>query len=80
MNIVSKRLLGGALAGALIFAAPACGDDEDGDGGTTDEEIQDVEDTAEDLGNEAEDTADSVGDEVEEEVDSQDEGSNDDGE
>jgi hypothetical protein len=47
----------------------ACGDDEDGDGGTTDEEIQ-----------EGEDTVDSVGDEVEEEVDAQDEGSNDDDE
>jgi hypothetical protein len=47
----------------------ACGDDEDGDGGTTDEEIQ-----------EGEDTVDNVGDEVEEEVDSQDEGTNDDGE
>lgn len=80
MNTVSKRLLGGALAGALVLAAPACGDDEDGDGGTTDEEIQDVQDTAEDIGQDAEDTADSVGDEVEEEVDSQDEGSDDDGE
>jgi hypothetical protein len=47
----------------------ACGDDEDGDGGTTDEEIQEGEDTVED-----------VGDEIEEEVDSQDEGSNDDDE
>jgi hypothetical protein len=47
----------------------ACGDDEDGDGGTTDEEIQEGEDTVED-----------VGDEIEEEVDAQDEGSNDDGE
>ena len=46
-----------------------CGDDEDGDGGTTDEEIQ-----------EGEDRVDDVGDEVQEEVDAQDEGSNDDGE
>ncbi len=56
-------LLGlGALGGA------ACSD-EDGDGGTTDEEIQD-----------GEDTVDSVVDEVEEEVDAQDEGSNQDDE
>ncbi len=79
MNRISKSLLGGALA-TMIVIAPACGDDEDGDGGTTDEEIQDVEDTAEDLENKAEDTADSVGDEVEQEMDSQDEGSNEDGE
>ena len=57
-------LLGlGALGGAA-----AC-TDEDGDGGTTDEEIQ-----------EGKDTATSVGDEIEEEVDAQDEGSNEDGE
>jgi hypothetical protein len=47
----------------------ACGDDEDGDGGTTDEEIQ-----------EGEDTVNSIEDEVQEEIDAQDEGSNDDGE
>ena len=35
-------LAGVATAGALLFA-PAC-NDEDGDGATTDEEIQDVED------------------------------------
>ena len=56
-------LLGlGALGGA------ACSD-EDGDGGTTDEEIQDVEDGVED-----------VKDEVDEEVDAQNEGDNEDGE
>jgi hypothetical protein len=56
-------LLGlGALGGA------ACSD-EDGDGGTTDEEIQD-----------GEDTVDSIEGEVEEEVDAQDEGSNEDDE
>lgn len=58
------------LAGALALGGVVgCGDDEDGDGGTTDEEIQ-----------EGDDTVDSLGDEVEEEVDSQDEGSNEDGE
>ncbi len=59
-----------SLAAALALVGPAaCGDDEDGDGGTTDEEIQ-----------EGDDTVDSLGDEVEEEVDSQDQGSNEDGE
>jgi hypothetical protein len=47
----------------------ACGEDEDGDGGTTDEEIQ-----------EGEDTVNSVEDEVQQEIDAQDQGSNDDGE
>ena len=61
-----------ALTMAAVLAlggAAACGDDEDGDGGTTDEEIQ-----------EGEDTVDSVEGEIEEEVDSQDQGTNEDGE
>ena len=58
------------LAGALALGGIAgCGDDEDGDGGTTDEEIQ-----------EGEERLDDAGDEVEEEIDAQDEGSNEDGE
>ncbi len=60
-----------ALSLSVLFgvgALAACSD-EDGDGGTTDEEIQDVEDTV-----------DSIEDEVEEEVDSQNEGSNEDNE
>ena len=61
-------LAAGALLAVGSLAGAACSD-EDGDGGTTDEEIQDVEDTAEE-----------VGDEIEEEIDSQDEGSNEDGE
>ena len=76
MNTMGRRALAGTFAGLLLVAPAACGDDEDGDGGTTDEELQDVEDEADDL----QDDAENVGDEVEEEVDSQDEGSNEDGE
>jgi hypothetical protein len=59
------------LAGALALGGvtAGCGDDEDGDGGTTDEEIQ-----------EGEDRLDDAGDEIQEEVDAQDQGSNEDGE
>ncbi len=57
---VAALLSLGALSGA------ACSD-EDGDGGTTDEEIQD-----------GKDTVDSVEGEIEEEVDAQDEGTNED--
>lgn len=53
-----------ALLGLGSFGVAACSD-EDGDGGVTDEEIQD-----------GKDTATSVGNEVEEEVDAQDEGTN----
>jgi hypothetical protein len=62
-----------AAATAAVFSIGSFGlaacSDEDDDGGTTDEEIQ-----------EGEDTVDSVGDELEEEVDAQDEGTNEDGE
>jgi hypothetical protein len=65
-----RRAAALALTAALALGgAAACGDDEDGDGGTTDEEIQ-----------EGEDRVDDVGDQVEEEVDAQDQGSNEDGE
>jgi hypothetical protein len=50
---------------AVLLLGGACSD-EDNDGGVTDEEIQDLEDAGE-----------SIGDEIEEEVDAQDEGSND---
>lgn len=63
----SRRTITTALLAGAIALAPACSD-EDGDGGVTDEEIEDVENEAEDLG-----------DQVEEEIDAQDEGSNDSG-
>ena len=64
----TTRAITVALASGALLLTAACSD-EDGDGATTDEEIQDLEDGAED-----------VGEEVEEEVDGQDEGSNEDGE
>jgi hypothetical protein len=57
-----------ALGLGALGGVAACSD-EDGDGGTTDEEIQ-----------EGEDTITSLGDEIEEEVDAQGEGSNEDDE
>ena len=57
-----------ALLSLGSFGVAACSD-EDGDGGTTDEEIED-----------GGDTATSVGDEIEEEVDAQTEGDDEDGE
>ena len=58
------KALSAGLLGASLLLVPAC-EDEDGDGGVTDEEIEDVEDTGED-----------VGDEIQEEIDAQDEGTN----
>lgn len=68
----ATRLRAASLAALLgigaISGVAACSD-EDGDGGTTDEEIQD-----------GKDTVDSIEGEVEEEVDAQDQGTNKDGE
>ncbi len=65
---VKAASLAALLSLGAITGVSACSD-EDGDGGTTDEEIQDGQDTVED-----------IGDEVEEEVDAQDEGDNEDDE
>ena len=70
-NRVAPRVRAASVAvllGLGALGAAACSD-EDGDGGTTDEEIQD-----------GEDTVTSIVDEIEEEIDSQDEGSNEDNE
>jgi hypothetical protein len=64
-----RRSLELGLAAALLLGGAAACSDEDGDGGSTDEEIQ-----------EGEDTVDSLEDDIQEEVDAQDEGSNEDGE
>lgn len=67
---MNRRVAVVPFAAALALGGlTACGEDEDGDGGTTDEEIQEGEDRVEDLE-----------DEVQDEVDSQDQGSNEDGE
>ena len=68
---MKNRRLRTAAAILAVFAMPFAGAcaDEDGDGATTDEEIQDGQDT----GNEVED-------EAEEEMEGQDEGTNEDGE
>ena len=67
-----SRRTGAALALLLglgsIFGVAACSD-EDGDGGETDEEIQDVEDGVEE-------GVDDVQEEVDEETDAQNEGDN----
>lgn len=59
MNRRAHRFAAAAMATALVLGGAACGDD-DGDA-----EVEDVEDGAEDLGNEIEEGADEVEDEVE---------------
>jgi hypothetical protein len=66
---LARRLTTASCAGLFALGALAACSDEDGDGGTTDEEIE-----------EGEDTVDSIQGEIEEEIDSQNEGSNEDNE
>lgn len=67
--MATNRITALSVAAILGLGGLAACSDEDGDGGTTDEEIQDGRDTLDD-----------VGDEVEEEVDAQNEGDNEDDE
>ncbi|MDQ3294607.1 MAG: hypothetical protein M3527_09195 [Actinomycetota bacterium] len=62
---MTRTITAAAFAATMLLSA-ACSD-EDGDGATTDEELEDVRDTAT-----------SLGEEIEEEVDGQDEGTNED--
>ncbi len=62
-----------ALFGAGSLLGVAAGSDEDGDGGETDEEIQDIEEGVDDA-------TDAVEDEVDEETDAQNQGDNEDDE
>jgi len=68
MGMITRPLVA-SLAVTMALAGGAACSDEDKDGGTTDEEIQDLDDTGEDVENE-----------IGEEIDSQDQGSDEDGE
>ena len=68
MSTTTRIAAAGLVALFGVGSLTACSD-EDGDGGTTDEEIQD-----------GRDTVDSIEDEIQEEIYSQDTGTNEDGE
>lgn len=69
MSRMTARMTAAGVATILALGGAAACSDEDGDGATTDEELQDVRDGA----NEAEE-------QIQNEVDGQDQGSNQDGE
>ena len=69
MHTTARRITAASVAAFLTIGGLAACSDEDGDGGVSDEEIQDVEDGASNAGNE-----------IEEEVDAQEEGSDEDNE
>lgn len=58
------RVAAAAFSGLLVVATVAC-TDEDGDGASTDEEIDQIDESVENLDNEIEE----IGNEVQEEVD-----------
>lgn len=63
---LTRTVTVGALAAALALGGVACGNDEDGDGATTDEEVGEIDEGVEDTGDELEEEVDEGGEEVEE--------------
>ena len=62
MEILRKFLA--ALFAASLLLVPAACSDEDGDGATTDEEVDQLDETGEDIGNEVEEEVDQGEEEV----------------
>lgn len=62
-NQLAKRALGAGFAAALLLGAAACGDDDD------DVNTEEIEQDAENLGEEGGDEAEQLGDELEQEGD-----------
>ena len=61
-----RRFASVAAVATLLFAPAACGDDEDGDGAETEEEVDQLDEGAEDVGNDLEQEMDEGAEEVEE--------------
>jgi len=66
MTTKMRKLAALGLVATLSLFGAGCGNDEDGDGATTDEEVNQVDETGEDVGNEVEQEVDEGAEEVEE--------------
>jgi hypothetical protein len=60
-----RKFLAALFAASLLLVPAACSD-EDGDGATTDEEVDEIDEGTEDLGNELEEEVDQGEEEVDE--------------
>ena len=69
MTTKMRKLAALGLVTSLSLFGAACGDDEDGDGATTDEEVNEVDEGAEDVGEDIDEGADDLGEEVDEGAD-----------
>ena len=58
-----RKFLAALFAASLLLVPAACSD-EDGDGATTDEEVDELDEGSEDVGNELEEEVDQGSDEV----------------
>jgi len=65
MTRTPRTLAAVALTASLALTGAACGDDEDGDGATTDEEVGEIEDTVEDGADEVSEEVEEGGEELE---------------
>ena len=65
MKTMNRRIAAIAAVAVLGLGGAACSD-EDGDGATTDEEVDQVDESTEDMGDQLEDEVDQGGEEAEE--------------
>lgn len=64
MGNLTRTFAVGALTAGLALGGVACGDDEDGDGATTDEEVGELDDTVDETGEELEEEVEEGSEEV----------------
>lgn len=63
MTLIARRTAAAALAATILFVPVACSD-EDGDGATTDEEVDQIDEQLEDTGDQLQQEVDKGGDEI----------------
>jgi hypothetical protein len=59
-----RKVGAGFLTLAIVFGPAACGSDEDGDGSTTDEEVDQLDEKGEDIGDDMQEEVDRGKEEV----------------
>jgi hypothetical protein len=66
MGNLTRTFAVGALTAGLAFGGVACGEDEDGDGATTDEEVGELDDRVDETGDQLQEEVEEGGAEAEE--------------
>ena len=66
MGNLTRTFAVGALAAGLALGGAACGNDEDGDGATTDEEVGELDESVDETGDQLEEEVEQGGEEADE--------------